>query len=240
MAIFSTAKKTDTAPLTLRDVAPEWVRISDKVASLCKREDELHAEMRPIQERVKRRRHAADYTPSSRNRKRAPEIIAASKEAAEILGELTPEPRTLPVFEQPVSQDVSRLGKLTDELNAVREALSLLRDVQKGERRSRLEKAHLDGSLKYCEAIEPEYRAVADAYISALVALGRATADHDRFLKDRLSGVAYARLRPVQTSTGLGDPRDPSSEIRRLLTWAAECGRFDLKNFPDDWKGSPK
>jgi hypothetical protein len=237
-AIF--AKKAVSAPLTLREAAPEWAAISDKVASLCAREDELLAEMRPIQERVNRLRHAADSIPSSHNRKRAPEVIAASKEAAEILGALTPEPRTLPVFEFPVSEDVKRLGALTDEHSAVREALSLLRDVQKGERRSRLEQAHLEGSLKYCEAISPEYKAVADAYIAALVELGRATVAHNAFLKERLTGVAHASLRPIQTSPGLGDPLDAASELRRLLTWAAECGRFNLKDIPDDWKGDRK
>jgi hypothetical protein len=47
--------------------------------------------------------------------------------------------------------------------------------------------------------------------------------------------AARSTLRPVHTTGSLGDPREPQSELRRLLQWAAECGHFDLNDLPTEW-----
>jgi hypothetical protein len=49
--------------------------------------------------------------------------------------------------------------------------------------------------------------------------------------------AARSMLRPVHSTGSLGDPRDPLSELRRLLDWAAECGHFDLDELPPEWGG---
>jgi hypothetical protein len=240
MAVFSATKKANPAPQSLRDVAPKWAAISDKLTQLCEREEQIFAEMKPLQAALNESRQLLSFDTSGPSRKKEPVQIKASQAAADILGDLTPTPKTIPAFVAPVPAEVTKLREFSVELDAVREAIELLRSPQKGERHSPWAQAHVEGSKKYCELIEPEYSQVASGYLDALVALGRATVAYNDFVKQHLVGVAFEHLRPIQTSPSLGDPLDRQSEIRRLLAWAAECGRFNLKNIPDEWKDSKK
>jgi hypothetical protein len=235
MAFFTSEKPAD-APVSLRDAAPKWAAISDKLTELCAREDELVGKIKHLLEalNIAGKLHSFDLGAAAPMKE--PARVQASPAAATLLGELTPAPKDIPAFVAPVPAEVAELRELSAELNAVREAIDLLRSPQKGERHSHWTQAHLEGSKQYCVAIESEYSAVASGYLDALVAFGRATVDYNRFLEQRLTSVAYEFLRPIQISAGLGDPLDRQSEIRRLLAWAAECGHFDLKNIPDDWK----
>jgi hypothetical protein len=69
-----------------------------------------------------------------------------------------------------------------------------------------------------------------------LLALGRATVAHNRFVEERLCGVRWGSLRPIRLANLLGNPLDATSELRRVLAWAAENGRFDLLQIPEDWE----
>lgn len=117
------------------------------------------------------------------------------------------------------------------EIAAIDEALTLLQP--------QLVRAHLEGSDRLWQLLRPEYRAIVGRVCDALIELGRAHVEHEEFLH-RHRSAAKARLRPVHGTGTLGDPREPESELRRLLQWAAECGHIDPAKIPAaEWKRRP-
>jgi hypothetical protein len=242
MAVFSGAKKPAGNPaLTLRDVAPEFARVSDKLTELCRREDKIHAELTEIRDRIgaQAMRNQSSVPPHyfglGRPKKSDDKVIAPSGGAAALLGDLAPESKVIAGYEQPVEPDAARIYELSTELEAVREAISLIRDVRPGERYSVWDKAHLDGSKTYCDKIAPEYATVARAYLDALIALGVAHEAHEKFMKDRLCGVAHASLRPIVPLLEIGDLHEKTSPARAALERAIDLGRLEPEAIPPHW-----
>jgi hypothetical protein len=126
-------------------------------------------------------------------------------------------------FEPEIARVQRELG---EEVAAVREAIAILRPL--------VTKAHLDGSARLCALLKPKYGEITRRVCAALVELGNADLAHREFmLKHR--NAARSTLRPVHVTGSLGDPRDPQSELNRLLQWAAECGHFNLDDLPTEW-----
>jgi hypothetical protein len=115
MAIFSGATTTSTT--TLRDAAPQWAAVSDKLTQLCQREEQIFAEMKPLQKAMNDGGHSGFFQRSAPNRTTQPTTIKASQAAADILGDLTPAAKVIPAFEDPVPAEVVKLRPLIDELN---------------------------------------------------------------------------------------------------------------------------
>jgi hypothetical protein len=181
------------APDPLTGFSPEFAKISRKLAQLCQREDAILTELREIEARegalaARFHRPAADWT---RPKKPAEKVIEPTPGAVALLGDLAPPARTVVAFAPPVSPEARRVFELADELQAVSEAISVLRDVPTGEKYSEWEKARAAASAEYCKKIEPEYSRVVADYIGALVTLARAHEAHQIFLREKLVGVDY-------------------------------------------------
>jgi hypothetical protein len=121
--------------------------------------------------------------------------------------------------------------KISEEIKSIDEAIELLHP--------QLKKARTEGSKRLWKMVQPEYRGIAGRICAALIELGNAHLEQERFFQRHIS-AERASLRPIHGTGTLGDPRDPQSEIRRLLQWACECGHFDPENIPTtEWKEQP-
>jgi hypothetical protein len=260
MAMFASGAKENTIPpatppdwaqtepvKALCALAPRWAEIKTKGMELARRAAEIHSEIGTLKEPLAKSgefdsfRVANEMSTAALLAAQPPaKEIKASPGAAALLGALTPPPRApAPYFKPRRSPDRERFDALGRELESIEEALALLNQVAPGERRSEVENLYLDGCREYCEIVRPEYDAITARFCNALVALGEATVAYNDFVKERLVGIAWASLRPIQTSQMLGDPLDQTSELRRLLTLAAERGHFNLADLPEDWKRKP-
>lgn len=238
MQILRPRKSADPVPVaadeaaingipTLRSVSPAWAALSDKLAALCAREEELFGRLRPLNEKV-----ARAFGDRINN---LPTVIIPGigpkgprPGSAALLGDLLPEaaPPPPPPRIESNHPDVIEQRALAGELQDVREAIILLRPA--------LDRARTEGSIKLCQIRIPEYRAIVGQFAKALIALGDATIAHAQFA-DEMRGAQWGFVKPVQM-TSLGNPTDPYSEFRRLLTWAAECGHFDITEIPHNWR----
>jgi hypothetical protein len=80
----------------------------------------------------------------------------------------------------------------------------------------------------------PKYKKIAARICAALVELGNADLEQREFML-KYRNAARSTLRVVHATGSLGDPRDPQSELSRLLQWACECGHFNLDDLPTEW-----
>ncbi len=230
--------------ITFFDVAPEHAAVVRKLSELCDRESKLLAEMNEITAHVHRRaaRQQTSVPPYFFQRRRAgapPVVVEVTPKAKALLGELAPDAKTISATPTPINDpDYDALQDRADELDAVREAISALRDRPRGERYSVWQRTHAEGSAAFCAVIAPRYAAVASDYLRALIALGVAHVAHEDFMKARLAGVALESLRPLPLLDQLGDPREKTSPMRRLLAWAIETGRLGPDEIPAAWNHS--
>jgi len=224
-------------------LAPRWVEIRNKELELGERREALYAELRPLIARLSKD-HQFDSLAMAINAGRqalesaAPaKAIEASPRAAALLGPLMPAPRAP---ERPAARpshpDRPRYDEILGEIAAIDEALALLNAPLPGKRRSEAEDSYLAGCEKYCEAVKPEFDAIVARFYAAVVELGKAKVEYDEFVRERLRGVAWASLRPIDPLPLLGDPTDPASPLRLALAGAAEHGHFNLAGLPDAWK----
>jgi hypothetical protein len=211
---------------TLASVAPEWVRLTNLLLNLNARRDELIAKVGPLNNEVSRSGWSYFYE-HSRTPQEPAQPITASPGAAELLGpEFTPTPKMPEVSGIRVPSWVVELRKISDEIKSIDEALALLHP--------QLTKARADGSRRLWKMLQPEYRGIAGRVCAALIELGQAHLEHESFIERHVS-AERASLRPIHGTGTLGDPRDPQSELRRLLQWAAECGHFPPETLPKEW-----
>jgi hypothetical protein len=234
---------------TLRSVAPRWAALADKYAELMRRADEIGAEMAQLLkvERVTMRIEEKDPNGKLRGTITVKETIPLfsselgstplppppvpepSAKVVSILGKLLPNNREKPApVVGPIGERRARVNALTEELEAVREAIKLIEPE--------IRAAHLEGSADLCRALAPEYQIVADRVTRAIVELGEAAIEHENWLKElRLQGAASSMLRPVLVSA-LDERGDPIARLRRLLEWAAEGGWFARSDIPGTWR----
>jgi hypothetical protein len=211
---------------TLATVAPVWVVLTNKLLAFEARREELIAKIPALQKAINAAGLASFRELNVGRPQDPPKPVGASPRAAKLLGEFTPAPVLPENAPGPEPRVVAEMRQISDELAALDEAIKLLRP--------QLAKAHVEGSAELCKQLLPEYRKLAGRICAALVELGCAHIEHDRFMAKHRSAFK-AKLRPVHGAGSLGDPRDPHSEIRRLLQWAAECGHFQAENLPEEW-----
>ncbi len=226
-------------------VAPRWAEIRTKQGELSARKEALYAELRPLNRRLSARGEFNSWVVASEAADRAraaaaPPLkeIRASPQAAALLGPLTPAPRAPPApLTRAKSSDRARMDEIVAELAVIDEAFELLDPPVSGGGRGQMEKLYLEGCRKFCDEVRPEYDALAAKFCAALVALGEATVEYNAFVRETLRGIAWESLRPIRVSQLLGDPLDPSSELRQLLALAAERRHFDPADLPAAWPG---
>ncbi len=226
-------------------LAPRWAEIKTKMLELSERKEALYAELRPLIEMLSRRGEFNSLRVAERAMTQAlaagappAKEIKASPRAAALLGPLAPAPRAPEPPYTPVrGPDRDRFDEIVSEIVVIDEALALLAAPMPGKRRSEVEDMYLAGCEKYCEAMRPEFDAIVARFCAAVVELGKAKAEYDDFTKDKLRGIAWTSLRPIDPLPLVGDPTDPSSALRLALTLAAEHGHFDLASLPTNWKG---
>ncbi len=225
-----TASASETP--TLHTVAPLWVEASDRLQELCLREREIGAELGLLKPQLDRQNLALWREQNLRHEKsdpaKPPKLIEASPRAASLLGKFAPAPREAEPSEAVSILEpklVKRTRELSEELAAISEAKALLAP--------QLERAHREGSKRLCELLMPEYKSIANRICAALVELGSANDAHRAFM-ERHRNASRMHWGLVHDSIG-GDAREPHSELRRALAWAAEVGHFDLADLPAEW-----
>ena len=211
-----------------RTIAPEWAQLSDKLAELTAREAELIEELRPLNERLARNGGFSTGVVRRPVRSdKAPAAVDHSPAVKKLLGDLAPPAKQPEAFQINEDPDKTRWREVSAELDAVRTAIGVIHDP--------LRAAWLDGSAAYCQHVAPDYRAIAAAVCTSMIALGHALIAHEDFGKDlREQGVAWGMLRPISLSA-LGSPTDPASEFIRALKWAIECGHLHADDVPAEW-----
>ena len=218
---------------TLESVAPEWVALSSRLKTLIASEEDLLAKIREQQKLVDRsglatfqQNNVAARMAATQAAGKPKRVIGPSERAARLLDEFAPAPIPAPEpfsFEPEIARVQRELG---EEVAAVREAIAILQPL--------VTKAHLDGSARLCALLKPKYGEITRRVCAALVELGNADLEHREFML-KYRNAARSTLRPVHVTGSLGDPRDPQSELRRLLQWAAECGHLNLDDLPTGW-----
>lgn len=235
---------------TLAEVSPEWKRLSDKVRELSERRDAIHDELKEIDARQQRRASRIP-SPISFGQRAADLVIEKptprpSEQALKLIGDDTllpqesePRPESTDAKAKRVVQyrhpDDKRAAELSAELTAVEEALAFLHP--------QWARAHRDGSRQLCALLSDEYQTVVDRLTQALMEVGNALIAH----RDFVAAVARQGADPmwlrqvdaISLQEMFGDPKDSSSAIRRLLGFAAEIGRFDRDQLPDEWTLTP-
>jgi hypothetical protein len=222
---------------TIYLVAPEWTELNAKLEQLLQIEADLLAKAKALNEKFGRMA-AADYFRT--NTPPPPKTRDWSAGVKKLLGPFLPsEQETLPETGTIPPAGATEISNVASDLADVRKAISLIRDAQPGAPYSLLTKAHLEGSARLCQKLMPEYDLLCDRICAALVELGQAQLEHRDFMHKHRN-AARSMLKPIQSFTSLGDPRDPGSELRRILEWAAEAGHFDRAEIPSSWSSQAR
>ncbi|HLY58234.1 MAG TPA: hypothetical protein VKS60_21910 [Stellaceae bacterium] len=210
---------------TLAELSPEYVRLSRLSAELSQRHDELIALLLPITRRIAERGNSGMWWGSPR----AAEVkkpSAAEIGAAELLGDGAPAPP--PPAMPRVDAETAEMDRLSRELEIVEEAQRIVGP--------RLERERTAASIRLCDLVLPEYRAIVDRMFDALVALGEAMLDQKDLVAGlRLEGALPGALRLLRLDA-LGDPTDSGSELRRLFAEAIEHGHIAADRLPQTWR----
>jgi hypothetical protein len=232
------APQTTAPDVTIWTVHPAFTAASDKLCALHERKDEATAEMVTLSEELDALAVFQGSDPRETSKFVAPPPPppkSLSDEARALLGIHAPAPVAEdPKPAKPVQPVVSyadprtrRVHELAAEVQALTEAIEIMASIR--------EREHAVASKKLAEALNPEYGAIAERICKALVELGSAWIEQRDFMVKHCSAHA-AFFRPLTLEVGnLGDPRDRNSGFRRVLTWAAETGRFDLARLPAAW-----
>ena len=212
---------------TLRSVAPRWAALSDKWAEFARREEEIYAELKPLNEQVSKLGGYSSFE-TIVHPPRPPEPKEHRSAIVQLLGPLTPkiEKRA----EDPpkaFATQAAQAKALSAELDAIREARGLIAEE--------IRRLNFEGSRELCLQLLPEYRPIAKRLCSALIELGEAWCQHEAWMTDlKRQGTRVATLRPMLISSP-DDLGDPIERLRRLLIWAAEGGHFDPADIPASW-----
>jgi len=212
---------------TLAAVAPDWVELTQRKLGLLAEKDALCARGAELQKTVNA--NALWFEQNRRPDSAPPQPVKASDRAAALLGpKYTPAPRQPETIGQKEPTGIAEMRKVRIEIEALDEALALIEP--------QLLRARIEGSDRLWAMLRPEYREITGRICAALIELGRAHLEQEKFLYMHRS-AAVARLRPIHGTGSLGDPCDPASELRRMLQWACECGHFDAAKIPAaEWK----
>jgi hypothetical protein len=226
-------------------VCPDWKELSDKVGDLCRRRDEIHAEMREIDTRVSWRdaitfntdRPLPDITTTPKPKPLRKALLEKlgrfAPEQAPVpppLPEGEPDPRIRISYKDPMAARRHELGK---ELDTIEAALAILHP--------QLAQAYQQGSKALCAAVMPEYRAVARRLSLAVIAVVEAVAEHDRFTGALMTGGAnpvFLRMPDVEALRPMfGDPRPGKhgALAREWLAWVVQCGHLNSTDIPSWW-----
>jgi hypothetical protein len=217
------------SPPTLAAVAPDWVELTQRKLGFLAAKDALVARASELQKALNANANALWFEQNRRPDRAPPQPVKASDRAAALLGpKYTPAPRQPETIGQNEPLGIAEMRKVSGEIAAIDEALALLEP--------QLVRARIEGSDRLWAMLRPEYREIAGRICDALIDLGRAQLEHEKFLYMHRS-AAIARLRPIHGTGSLGDPCDPASELRRMLQWACECGHFAAAKIPAaEWK----
>jgi hypothetical protein len=214
---------TTTERPTLRSVAPDWADMIDRWAELTVRENEIQAELLPLNERVRKLGGESTWAAQTAAGARQKEQPDPPAKVVSLLGRLLPEKKPPePVKTVAWLADKDRATALSDELEAIRQAKDLLGPA--------IAAAHLRGSRELCAQLRPEYQAVVGKCCEAAIALGTGWLEHQRWVKElRMQGAAFASLKIV---FGIEDLLP--WQLLHTLDWAVEAGHFPVEKVPHE------
>ncbi|MCK1279470.1 hypothetical protein [Bradyrhizobium sp. 61] len=162
--------------------------------------------------------------------KSKPRPIVRHAGAVDLVGDLlSPQPETEvnPPPSPPTWAGEKRSRELGAELEAIAEALKLLAPE--------ITKARKEYSKLVVAQRGQEYKAVAEAVVSAACALGDAILAHHHFITaQRLDGVAYSMYRPLNLER-FGNVDESGSPLMRTIVDAVEQKHVGAGKIPD-WK----
>lgn len=216
----------------MRTLHPAYAGMQDRFEKLTARYDEIICELDPINDRRRRdgSNDAVEISLRAYARAHPPAPPPPPRPGALALLEGTtaePPPPRPPVEVFQVRPDDADYERLTAELADVEAALQILRPE--------LERARLEASKKLAEHVLPLYRKVANRYILALIELGEAAHEHERFIFS-VKNSAWSCLRPIAVADELGKPTDPASIICQLVGFAIDTGHISQNVIPPTWK----
>jgi hypothetical protein len=213
-------------PMNLREIHPEYARLTDKMRELHERSEVLLKLIAPLAEQD--RRHSISWVDEAPKPKH--QAVTRHAGAVELLGDLLPEQtpaEIAPPVVRPSWPGKPELLALGAEHESIQEAIKLLQPL--------LAKARAEGSKKIAESRQDEYRQILSRMVAAAKAFGDVLLEHHAFVDGfRLQGAAWSYLRPVNLAT-FGDLNDPSSPLKQLISDAAEAGHVGADQIPD-WK----
>jgi hypothetical protein len=239
---INVAAPEDKGRPTLRSLHPAWGVLSDKVAELSRREDDITRRMQAIIADQAKRNAIILTSPGVETIVPPKPKKPLAARVRDMLGDLAPtaEPEATPAIKPETKVIQTRIGdqELADlgtELQNIRAAVEILHPS--------LAAARVEGSKLLCAARMPEYTAVAARVCDALVSLGNAVIAHKRLTQEMTDdGADWSGFKPVDVNAlalTLGDPQNRESRWHRVLAGAAEGGHFDLAYIPADWTPAP-
>ena len=224
---------SDRGPLTLRDVSPDLAAAEDKLSELRAALAKVQARERRVAEQVEREAPRVDVPVTNWGMLLSAEEEAEEQEMRKLLGPaFKPEdfhgPKTVSRADARQHPLHAEAAAINVELGRLFRAIQLITDHVDGLRRK--------AAPELCRRRLQEYRRIAQRYCAALVELGSAQQEHQRFVRSLGPDyVNYGYLGPVMMLDQTDSPQDPESPLRRILAAAAEDGHFDLAGLPADW-----
>jgi hypothetical protein len=258
--MFGSAKKREDEPAsipadgepsrpTLRGCAPKYAALAAKWHELQIRQAEIHRELHDGQqhemfsqterhdangERVIESRPVGKLSLAARLRERTsrgfdpgpgptrPEPPTDFPEAVRAkLGDVVEFPKPpAPV----VDEDRERARRLTAEWEAIEAAKTALVP--------QMQRALIDGSRVFCQALLPEYRRVVGELVETMTSFGDAWLAHQRWVRDvQLEGADISSLRIM---FAVAD--EALLPLVAALEWAIQCGLCGPEKMPAAWR----
>jgi hypothetical protein len=205
----------------LNSIEP-YASLSSRWADLTKREDELTNTLRPLVAEI---RAAGGYAERGGVPVRPAEGPTDYKPGLrELVADILPFQPREPAPLSALEQQKAKAAEMSRELTNIAEAKRVLLP--------RLNRARAEASAAVCDAVRPDYAAIAERISSALIELGNAWGAHLVFLRELAAeSVSTTTLQQMT----IGDLDDPLATIGRSLRRAVECGYCDPNDVPPEW-----
>lgn len=208
---------------TLASISQRYNELKGRWDTLTARENELFATLRPLVAEVAK---AGGYnTAATMPMPPAPEPPKDYRDGIKkLVGDIIPfkRPDAAPV--QPVGDLKAKAAAISSELSDIAESKRLLWPE--------LRRESFAASAMLVEALKPEYAAIAQRIVDALLALGAALADQNEFIRDiEAQSASTATLRRIVVNCGGQDPLDV---LAVALRCAVEGGHVDPNTIPPE------
>ncbi len=208
---------------SLRSVSPRYAELAAKRSELLKRHQSLSKEISTFAQEIHSKR-AGDVPQNSHveDRRKHDELIA---ELGDIAGELI-ESGLVKTPEKPSPTIHDRLRASQHEREVVERALGLLHNPIEDERKR--------ASRQICESLRPQYQAIVNELVAAVIAVGAAVDRACAFGEAcHREAIVRSTLEPVYFGSFFG----PSGGLTGVLNTAIKLGYVRKADVPTDLLG---